>query len=135
MGEVREGPMRLLVLTTAYTMLLIATPAAAQDCAAIQAACVAQCRGGAGATAHSNAVTGVVDGMRRHTLRKCVQEMCLPRRRGPTEICSMARLQLIAGEDCRLAFHISLDERVTGLRGFSDTAERPGDQTPLLVWA
>lgn len=76
MGEVREGPMRLLVLTTAYTMLLIATPAAAQDCAAIQAACVAQCRGGAGATAHSNAVTGFEPARLQACINRCAITPC-----------------------------------------------------------
>ena len=53
--------MRLLLATmAACMMLLVATPTMAQDCRAIQRACVASCIGGSGATGDLNQVMRVV---------------------------------------------------------------------------
>ena len=53
--------MRLLLQTTAACMmLLVATPTMAQDCRAIQRACVASCLGGSGATGDLSQVMRVV---------------------------------------------------------------------------
>ena len=50
--------MRTILLATVWTVFLTAAPAIAQDCAAIQAACINQCQGGAGSTGQLNPITG-----------------------------------------------------------------------------
>jgi hypothetical protein len=51
--------MRILLLTTATCMMLLASaPAMALDCAAVRAACANQCQGGAGTTGSLNPITG-----------------------------------------------------------------------------
>ena len=67
--------MRLLLQTTAACMmLLVATPTMAQDCRAIQRACVASCLGGSGATGDLSQVMRVVPGTGKglhHSMFNC----------------------------------------------------------------
>ena len=69
--------MRLLLLTMAASMmLLVATPSMAQDCRAIQRACVASCIGGSGATGDLNQVMRVVPERVKACITRCAIAPC-----------------------------------------------------------
>jgi len=69
--------MRLLLLTmAACMMLLVATPTIAQDCRAIQRACVASCIGGSGATGDLNQVMRVVPERVKACITRCSIAPC-----------------------------------------------------------
>ena len=68
--------MRLLLQTTACMMLLVATPTMAQDCRAIQRACVASCIGGSGATGDLNQVMRVVPERVKACITRCSIAPC-----------------------------------------------------------
>jgi len=69
--------MRLLLLTmAACMMLLVATPTMAQDCRAIQRACVASCIGGSGATGDLNQVMRVVPERVKACITRCSIAPC-----------------------------------------------------------
>ena len=69
--------MRLLLQTTAACMmLLVASPTMAQDCRAIQRACVASCLGGSGATGDLSQVMRVVP----ERVKACITETGRKRR-------------------------------------------------------
>ena len=69
--------MRLLLLTmAACMMLLVATPTIAQDCRAIQRACVASCIGGSGATGDLNQVMRVVPERLKACITRCSIAPC-----------------------------------------------------------
>ena len=69
--------MRLLLQTTAACMmLLVATPTMAQDCRAIQRACVASCIGGSGATGDLNQVMRVVPERVKACITRCSIAPC-----------------------------------------------------------
>ena len=69
--------MRLLLQTTAACMmLLIATPTLAQDCRAIQRACVRTCLGGSGATGDLSQVMRVAPGRVKACITRCSIAPC-----------------------------------------------------------
>ena len=69
--------MRLLLQTTAACMmLLVATPTMAQDCRAIQRACVASCLGGSGATGDLSQVMRVVPERVKACITRCSIAPC-----------------------------------------------------------
>ena len=69
--------MRLLLLTmAACMMLLVATPTIAQDCRAIQRACVASCIGGSGATGDLSQVMRVVPERVKACITRCSIAPC-----------------------------------------------------------
>jgi hypothetical protein len=69
--------MRLLLATmAACMMLLVATPTMAQDCRAIQRACVASCLGGSGATGDLNQVMRVVPERVKACITRCSIAPC-----------------------------------------------------------
>ena len=69
--------MRLLLATmAACMMLLVATPTMAQDCRAIQRACVASCLGGSGATGDLSQVLRVVPGRIKACITRCSIAPC-----------------------------------------------------------
>ena len=65
--------MRLFVLVAACTVLLVQAPAVAQDCAAIQAACVDQCQNTAGSIGGS---TGFQSARLRACINRCSISSC-----------------------------------------------------------
>ena len=68
---------RLILQTTATcTMLLIGTPVLAQNCRAIQRACVASCLGGSGATGDLAAVMRVAPGRIKACITRCSIAPC-----------------------------------------------------------
>ena len=69
--------MRLLLqTTTACMMLLVATPTLAQDCRAIQRACIASCLGGSGATGDLSQVLRVVPERVKACITRCSIAPC-----------------------------------------------------------
>ena len=72
--RVRLGYYHALLAATALLMLFVARPTMAQDCRAIQRACVASCLGGSGATGDLNVVMRVVHGTDKglhHSMFNC----------------------------------------------------------------
>src|SRR6478735_4852453 len=67
---------RIVLMATACMMLLATFPAMSQDCAAIQAACVDQCRGSGGTTGQLNPVTGALSGRLQACINRCSISSC-----------------------------------------------------------
>jgi hypothetical protein len=55
-GAIERGIMRTFVLATACIVIFATAPSMAQDCAAIQAACIDQCQGTAGSIDFSSRI-------------------------------------------------------------------------------
>jgi len=66
--------MRTIILAT--ILVFLAAPAMSQDCAAIQAACVDQCRGSGGTTGQQNPVTGALTGRVQACINRCSISSC-----------------------------------------------------------
>ena len=69
--------MRVFLLATACIMLLARAPAMAQNCAAIQAACINQCLGTQGSIGQLNPVTGIERGRVQACINRCFITPCV----------------------------------------------------------
>ena len=68
--------MRTILLATVWTVFLTAAPAIAQDCAAIQAACIDQCQGTAGSTGQAPLVFGTEAARVKACINRCFISPC-----------------------------------------------------------
>jgi len=68
--------MRTILLATVWTVFLTAAPAIAQDCAAIQAACIDQCQGTAGSTGQATLVFGTEAARVKACINRCFITPC-----------------------------------------------------------
>ena len=66
----------LFLATTTLLMLVVTSPTMAQDCRAIQAACVASCLGGSGATGDLSQVMRVVPERVKACITRCAIAPC-----------------------------------------------------------
>src|SRR6476660_859582 len=69
--------MRTFVLATACIVLFAAAPAMAQDCRAIQAACINECLGTQGSIGQLNPVTGIERGRVQACINRCFITPCV----------------------------------------------------------
>src|SRR6476646_6980078 len=70
--------MRTILLATVWTVFLTAAPAIAQDCAAIQAACIDQCQGTAGSIGQAPLVFGTQRARVQACINRCQIAPCQP---------------------------------------------------------
>jgi hypothetical protein len=68
--------MRAFVLATVCIVIFAPAPSIAQDCAAIQAACIDQCQGSGGTTGQLNPVIGAQTGRLQACINRCLLSPC-----------------------------------------------------------
>jgi hypothetical protein len=75
-GLYRAGVMRTFGLATACLAIFATAPSMAQDCAAIQAACIDQCQGTAGSIGQPPLVFGTQTGRLQACINRCFIAPC-----------------------------------------------------------
>ena len=75
-GAIERGIMRTFVLATACIVIFATAPSLAQDCAAIQAACIDQCRGTAGSIGQAPLVFGTQRARVQACINRCLISPC-----------------------------------------------------------